>query len=259
MTKPGFTVIHEDNHLLAVDKPSGLPSQPDSSGDASLDLLAKEYLKEKYGKPGDVYLGLVHRLDRPTSGVMVLARTDKAAGRMSELFRRRAVVKRYLALVECAAPPEREARLIDLLSPLPNGGMRVATADVPEENPSNTDRKTGRKTGGKERKADLAYSLLETLENGRRALLRIDLGSGVKHQIRCQLAARGLPVVGDFRYGAFGGPASPEPVAGGRAILLHASSLEFEHPVRREPLVLTAPTPDHWEPFLKNATLKNLQ
>lgn len=227
-------VIYEDNHLLGVVKPSGLPVQPDASGDLSLDVVVKRYLKEKYNKPGDVYLGLVHRLDRPTSGVMVLARTDKAAGRMAELFRKRALGKTYLALVECKAVPEKEARLTDDLVPLENGGMRVA-ADA--------------RTGAKSRKAELSYRLLRTVQGGR-ALLRVELHTGVKHQIRCQLAARGMPVVGDFRYGPFGGPATPEPVAGGRAILLHASELEFEHPVRREPVLLTAPPPAHWEPFL---------
>lgn len=240
MTNAPFAVIHEDNHLLAVDKPAGLPSQPDASGDPSLDALAKQYLKHKFNKPGDVYLGLVHRLDRPTSGLVVLARTEKAAGRMADIFRRRAVVKLYLALVECLAPPQPEASLSDVLTPLANGGMRVGGVGEGDK---------------KSRKAELSYRLLRTLENGKRALLLVNLGSGVKHQIRCQLAARGMPVVGDFRYGPFGGPASPEPVAGGRAALLHAARIEFEHPVRREPLVLLAPPPAHWVPFLKNATL----
>ena len=221
--------VYCDNHLLAADKPSGLPSQPDASGDASLADLAKEYVRAEFAKPGEVYLALLHRLDRPTSGLVLLARTSKAAARMADAFRRRTVDKRYLALVECSAAPENERRLTDYLSPLGNGGMKVAP----------------RKTGDS-REARLAYRTLAVRNDGGRALLEIGLETGVKHQIRCQLAHAGLPVVGDFRYGPFGKPARPEAIADGRAILLHAWRVGFEHPVRREPVLLTAPPPAHW-------------
>lgn len=231
-------VLYEDNHLLVVDKPAGMPSQPDSSGDISLDAAAREYLRLKYAKPGEAYLGLLHRLDRPTSGVVVLAKTGKAAGRMADMFRRRAVDKLYLALTECHAPPEKEARFRDVLAPLANGGMRVSAGG------------SGKHADKKSREAELFYRLSGMRADGGRALLLVNLLTGVKHQIRCQLAARGLPVAGDFRYGPFGEPARPEAVAGGKAILLHAFKVAFEHPVRHEPVVIAAPPPDHWKPFL---------
>lgn len=230
-------VIFEDNHLLVVNKPSGLPAQPDASGDRSLDQAAKDYLRQKYNKPGQVYLGLVHRLDRPTSGLVVLARTDKAAGRMAELFRKREVLKVYLAVVDCFAKPEKTATLRDVLTPLSNGGMRIAPDGQAER---------GAK---KSRNAALSYRLLSSASDGKRALLLINLHTGVKHQIRCQLAARGLPVTGDFRYGPFSRPARPVAVAEGRGMLLHAAHMEFIHPVRKEALVLNAPPPVFWNHF----------
>lgn len=223
--------LYADNHLLAVNKPAGLPAQPDESGDEALIDLAKAWVRRKGNKPGDVYLALLHRLDRPTSGVVLLARTSKAAGRMADLFRRREIEKRYLALVECRAEPDAEGRLENFLAPNPGGGMRVVA---------------GREAGARE--ARLAYRTLAA--GGGRALLEILLETGVKHQIRCQLAKIGLPVVGDFRYGAFGRVARPEPVAGGRAILLHAWRAAFVHPVRREPVAIAAPHPEFWRDFL---------
>lgn len=225
--------IYEDNHLLVADKPSGMPSQPDASGDRSLDVAAKDYLRRKYDKPGEVYLGLLHRLDRPTSGVVLMARTGKAAGRMADLFRRREIEKRYLALVECHAEPKGTEALRTLLVPAGNGGMTVSK---------------GKSEGVRE--ARLSYRLLGRSANGRRALLEVNLETGVKHQIRCQLAWAGLPVVGDFRYGASGEVARPEPVAGGRAVLLHAWRVRFVHPVRREELAIAAPVPGHWRGYL---------
>lgn len=234
LSKHLFSIIYEDNHLLIVDKPAGLPSQPDDSGDPSLDEEAKKYIRETYRKPGNVYLALTHRLDRPTSGLVVLAKTSKAAARMAELFRTRALEKQYLALIDCHAAPKSEDRLKDMLEPAPNGGMRIASEG------------TSVSGGKKERRAELAFKTTWRSPDRKRALLVVQLLTGVKHQIRCQLAWRGLPVVGDFRYGPFGRVARPEPVQGGRAILLHAARLEFEHPVGKKPMTLEAPLPTYW-------------
>ena len=222
-----------DNHLLAADKPAGLPSQPDASGDPSLADLAREHIRVIFSKPGNVYVALLHRLDRPTSGIVLLARTDKAASRMSDAFRRRTVDKRYLALVECRSDPGKGAELTDLLAPVDNGGMRKTDAKTRES-----------------REARLRYRTVALAPDRTRALLDVTLETGVKHQIRCQLAGAGLPVVGDFRYGPFGKPARPVAVAEGRAVLLHAWRLGFEHPVRRERMELVAPPPGHWTGFL---------
>lgn len=224
--------IYEDNHLLVADKPAGLPSQPDDSGDPALDDLAKKYIKTKYAKPGDVYLGLVHRLDRPTSGAVLLARTSKAASRLAEQFRKRAVDKTYFALVSCAAKPAAQTELRTWLTPAGNGGMRPAAGKSPSA-----------------REARMAYATVA--EAGGHALLRVSLLTGVKHQIRCQLAHAGLPVVGDFRYGAFGRPARPRKVLDGHAVLLHAWRLGLRHPVGKGRLEITAAPPDYWRPFLE--------
>jgi 23S rRNA pseudouridine1911/1915/1917 synthase len=229
--------VLEDNHLLAVNKPAGLPSQPDDSGDPALDELVKAYLREKYNKPGNIYLALLHRLDRPTSGVVLLAKTEKAAGRMSELFRKREIQKTYCAIVENgdSLPDAGEAE--DFLAPTANGGMEISSGGGSGG---------GGKKSDKPRAARLSWRVLSRLP-GNRAHLEIDLQTGVKHQIRVQLAHRGSPVVGDFRYGARGRTAHPEPIAGGRAILLHAGKVAFIHPVRKEPVEIVAPAPEFWK------------
>ncbi len=224
-------IIYEDNHLLALDKPSGLPSQPDSSGDQSLVDLAKAWLKKTYAKPGDVYLALLHRLDRPTSGLVLTAKTGKAASRMADQFRRRAVDKQYLAVVACRRQPPAAAELTDRLAEKDNGSMRIAAGD-----------------SGKQ--AKLSYQTLAYAGKTGQALLLVTLDTGLKHQIRVQLAARNMPVIGDFRYGPGGAPARPQPVLDGRAILLHACSLDFDHPVGKGRIALTAPPPPHWSPYL---------
>ena len=229
---PAFRIVHLDNHLLALDKSAGVPSQPDDSGDPSLIDLAKAWLRREFAKPGNVYLALAHRLDRPTSGLVALARTDKAAGRLASLFRAGQIDKRYLALVE-GRPSRPEGKCRDWLIRRENGGMRAGAETAPGA-----------------RLAELSYRLLATGKAGKRSLLEIILETGVKHQIRCQLAGLGLPVVGDFRYGIRGRPARPTPAANGRAILLHSWRLGFSHPVRRERLELSAALPAHWLPFL---------
>ncbi len=229
-------VLYEDNHLLALNKPAGLPSQPDDSGDPSLVDWGKDWLRAKYAKPGNIYLALLHRLDRPTSGIVLLAKTDKAAKRMAERFRLREVEKTYYALVEGADSLADEGGAEDRLEASGSGGMRIARGAA----------------GAKAKRALLSWRVLAR-EAGGRALLEIALHTGVKHQIRCQLAARGAPVVGDFRYGPKGAPARPDPVAGGRAILLHAGRVAFSHPVRGERLALSAPPPDVWKLYGKTA------
>lgn len=229
-------ILHEDNHLLAVDKPAGLPSQPDDSGDAALDSLAQEYVRVKYRKPGEAYIALLHRLDRPTSGVVLLAKTGKAAARMADLFRRRAIEKNYMALVDARQAGDAlsaSGELRQFLEPGSKGGMRVASGKTAVA-----------------REARLSWRVLGRSHHGGLALLSVDLHTGVKHQIRCQLAAMGCPVVGDFRYGPHGGRARPDPVMGGRAILLHASRLGFVHPVRKEAMEVTSPFPDYWHGYL---------
>ena len=215
-------VVTLDNHLLVVSKPAGMLVQGDQTGDADLVTLAKAYLKRRFDKPGNVFVGLVHRLDRPTSGVVCLARTSKAASRLSDQFRRRAVGKRYLAVVDgrLSGAGRREDGLLS-----DGSSMAAVALDAP---------------GAK--RAALRWRALA--HRAGRTLLDIDLETGRKHQIRVQLAALGTPVVGDFRYGD---PA--EPFAGGRGIALHAYALTLEHPTRRGRMTFTAPPPPAWAGF----------
>jgi len=223
------TVLYEDNHLLVVVKEAGLLAQGDATGDASLLDLCKEYIREKYAKPGDVFLGLVHRLDRPVSGVMAFARTSKAAARLSAQFRGRSVRKLYWAVVE-GRPAESAGLLRHWLAE--SAGERKSTVRQEPE------------AGARE--ASLRYRVLAT--ETARALLEIELLTGYKHQIRAQLAAMGCPVVGDFKYDTRPQPARVERVFEGRAIALHARELALTHPTRKEPVVCTAPLPPYW-PF----------
>ena len=213
-------LLYEDNHLLVLTKPGGVLVQGDATGDETLLALAKAYLKEKYQKPGNVYLGLVHRLDRVTSGVLVFARTSKAAGRLSQAFREGRIEKLYLALVE-GHPPQR-GRLEDRLSW------------------DHRRRKAYLSPAGK--KAILELEAVKREE--RLSLLLVRPKTGRKHQIRAQLAAAGFPILGDLKYG------SRKKVAQGRAILLHAYSLTLPHPVRREKMTFKAPPPPYWPPEL---------
>ncbi|MDR3210784.1 MAG: RNA pseudouridine synthase [Planctomycetota bacterium] len=226
-------IVFEDNHLLLVDKPAGIPSQPDASGDPSLVDMAREWLREKYAKPGRVYIALLHRLDRPVSGLVLFAKTDKAASRMGGVIRRREMEKYYLALVETRSDPGREARLVDFLQES-ESGMRVVK-----------DLRPGA------REARLSYQTLAQAPGVNRALLQVRLETGVKHQIRAQLAWRGLTILGDFRYGPQGKTARPVRVAGGRAILLHASGLGFTHPVAKSQLFFRSLPPGHWREFVE--------
>ena len=191
-------------------------------GDTDLVTLAKAYLKARFDKPGNVFVGLVHRLDRPTSGVMVLARTSKAASRLSDQFRERGPDKTYLAIAEGRLGDtggwiERE----DGILPMPAGGVRVVPVGS---------------TG-----SQAARLRVRTLAHERgRSLVEVELLTGRKHQIRAQLAALGAPVLGDFRYG------HPTPFAEGHGIALHAVRLSVDHPTQKERMTFVAPPPAAW-------------
>lgn len=230
-----LSVLHEDNHLLVVVKPAGLLAQPDATGDRSLVELAQEYRKRRERKAGKAYIGLVHRLDRPVGGVMVLAKTSKAAARLASQFRARSVTKRYWALVE---PPRRGSPADTRMLHAPSGHWidqlvkdsganrsRVEAARTPNPNDS----------PGREARTD--YRLLE---RGLAAwLIELLPQTGRAHQLRVQLAARGLPILGDLRYGA-----SRRMTDG--MIALFAVELELDHPVTGARLRFRAPPPVAW-------------
>ena len=211
------TVLFEDNHLIAVNKPAGLAVQGDITGDMHLLDIVSDYLATKYHKPGKAFVGLIHRLDRPVSGVVLLARTSKALARMNEQFRDKTTQKNYRALVK-QLPPKNSDTLIHYLGK-DSKTHRALTYLKP-------------KAGAKE--AVLQYMLLKHAHEG--YLLDIKLETGRFHQIRAQLAKSGMPILGDVKYGA--GTPLPD-----RSIALHAFSLEFNHPVTAERTCINAPYP----------------
>lgn len=216
-------VLYEDNHLLALNKPAGWPTTHFEGTEETLDRLAKAYLKEKYNKPGNVFLGVVHRLDKPTSGVIVFARTSKAAARLSEQFREGAVEKTYWAVVSALRPqlemPDHGSFDDFLLHDDDEMKVRV----VPEGMP-----------GGKA--ARLLFSVKARFEG--KVLLELKPHTGRKHQLRVQLSNRGWPILGDVKYGSL--------IKYGDWIALHARSLTILHPITSEPIVLTAELPKFW-------------
>ncbi|MEM8864086.1 MAG: RluA family pseudouridine synthase [Planctomycetota bacterium] len=215
-------VLFEDNHLLAVLKPPGLPTMGAGPGVPTLLDQAKAHIREKYNKPGNVYLGIVSRLDAPVTGVVLMARTSKAAARLSEAFRGRSVDKSYLAAIE-GVPDQDTATLVHhLRKDDRHRKVHVTTPDAADA-----------------QRAELSYEVLG--DGPRGALLLVKLVTGRKHQIRVQLAKLGCPIVGDRKYGA-----QTSLPAG---IALHAWRLALEHPVRRERLTITAPTPPAWSRF----------
>lgn len=216
---PDWPVLYEDNHLLALYKPAGLLVQGDKTGEPSLLDLGKLWLKDRYQKPGEVFLALVHRLDRPVAGVLLFCRTSKAAGRVSEQFRRGEVEKGYLAVVE-GKLKEHSGRLIHLIERRHDRSSRIVMDPT---------------SGSQE--ARLSYRLLETAAP--RSLVEINLETGRHHQIRLQMAHIGHPIVGDLRYGA----SAPLPR---KQIALFACKLTVNHPTRNEQLLLQCPLPREW-------------
>lgn len=214
-----MTVLYEDNHIIAVNKTCNEIVQGDKTGDTPLSEIVKAYIKDKYNKPGEVFLGVTHRLDRPTSGVVLFARTSKALTRLNEMFKSHEQIhKTYWAIVQ-GAPKVREARLENYLTR--NETLNKSFIAKP---------------GAKE--AKLAVLTYKTLAKGEHyTLLEINLETGRHHQIRCQLAAIGCPVKGDLKYGAK--RSNPD---GG--ISLHARQIEFIHPVSKENICITAPVPN---------------
>lgn len=217
-----LSVLYEDNHLLVVNKPAGLTTQGADEGEDSLVMRAKEYVKQKYNKPGNVFIGVVSRLDSLVTGVVVLARTSKAAARLSEVFRERTSKKLYWAVV--GGRVSSSAELVDWVVKDDRAHRMVITS----------------KTSPGAQEARMNYRLLERLPEGR-SLLEIELVTGRKHQIRLQLSHHGLPILGDYKYG------SDERFAAG--IALHSRFLQIPHPTQSQELKFLAPLPNSWKPF----------
>lgn len=213
-----MTVVYEDNHIVVVNKTSSEIVQGDKTGDTPLSEMVKQYLKEKYNKPGNVFIGVTHRLDRPVSGLVVFAKTSKALPRLNEMFRNGEVKKTYWAIVkEC--PKETEGELVHYL--VRNEKQNKSYAYDKEVKNS--------------KKAVLHYKLIGHSQNY--YLLEVDLKTGRHHQIRCQLAKMRCPIKGDLKYG------SPRSNPDG-SICLHARTVQFVHPVSKEMIRLTAPVPE---------------
>ncbi len=215
--KNNLQVLHEDNHIIIVNKRVGDIVQGDKTGDKPLSDVVKEYLKEKYNKPGEVFLGVVHRLDRPTTGIVVFARTSKALTRLNELFKNRETQKTYWAVVKNKPPKDADNLLHFLKRNEKNNTSKAHLKEIP---------------GSKS--ASLDYQIIKTLQNY--FALEINLHTGRHHQIRAQLSAIGSPIKGDLKYGAE--RSNPD---GG--IHLHARKLVFTHPVSKEILKIVAPVP----------------
>lgn len=216
-------ILYEDNHLIAVNKAPGEIVQGDKTGDTPLSEILKGYIKTKYNKPGEVFLGVPHRLDRPTSGVVLFARTSKALVRLNEMFKEHEAIKKtYWAIVQ-GAPKLPEARLEHYL--------------VRNEAQNKSYVRSEKSEVRSEKDAKLAVLNYRTLVRGEHyTLLEVELLTGRHHQIRCQLAAIGCPIKGDLKYGAK--RSNPD-----GSISLHARQVTFVHPVRKEPLTITAPVP----------------
>lgn len=217
-SKDNLQILHEDNHIIVVNKRVGDIVQGDKTGDKPLSEVVKEYIKEKYNKPGDVFLGVVHRLDRPTTGIVVFAKTSKALERLNTMFSTRETKKTYWAIVK-NQPPKTEDTLTHFL----------------KRNPKNNTSKAHLKEVPESKKAILDYKIIQKLDNY--YVLEINLHTGRHHQIRAQLTAIGCPIKGDLKYGF-----DRSNQDGG--IHLHARKLTFIHPVSKENIEIIAPTPN---------------
>ena len=214
-----MTVLYEDNHIIAVNKTSSEIVQGDKTGDTPLSETIKQWLKEKYNKPGEVFIGVTHRVDRPVSGLVLFAKTSKALERMNAIFRENQIRKTYWAIVK-NPPPQPEGELVHYL--VRNEKQNKSYASENEKPRS--------------KKAILTYRLIA--RSDRYFLLEIDLKTGRHHQIRCQLAAIGCPVRGDLKYGY------PRSNPDG-SISLHARTVQFTHPVSKNEIELIAPVPEN--------------
>ena len=217
-TKNNLQILHEDNHIIVINKRVGDIVQGDKTGDKPLSEVVKEYIKDKYNKPGEVFLGVVHRLDRPTTGIVVFARTSKALTRLNELFKNRETQKTYWAIVK-KKPQKPEDKLVHFLKRNEkNNTSKAHTNEVPES-----------------KIASLDYRIIKELTHY--FALEINLHTGRHHQIRAQLSAIGSPIKGDLKYGF--DRSNPD---GG--IHLHARQLVFVHPVSKENIIIIAPVPE---------------
>lgn len=224
-----MTVLYEDNHIIIVNKTVSEIVQGDKTGDKPLSEIVKEYLKEKYNKQGNVFCGVTHRLDRPTSGIVVFAKTSKALARLNDMFKNKEISKTYWAVVK-EVPKQAEGTLKHYL--VRNEKQNKSYAYDAEKPNSKL--------------AVLHYKLIA--RSDKYNMLEVDLETGRHHQIRCQLAKMGCPVKGDLKYGA--GRSNPD---GG--ISLHARKISFIHPVSKEPVEIIAPVPDDnlWQALEKGA------
>lgn len=217
-TKQNLHVLYEDNHIIIVNKRSGDITQGDKTGDKPLNETTKDYLKDKYKKKGNVYLGVVHRLDRPTSGVIIFAKTSKALERLNKMLREKKIKKTYWAIIK-GKPDKIKDTLINFL----------------KKNSKNNKSSVYNKEIKDSKKAVLHYKLIKILDNY--SLLQLDLETGRHHQIRAQLSHIGHPIKGDLKYGF-------DRSNKNGSIHLHARKIEFVHPVSKENISIIAPTPN---------------
>jgi len=217
-TKENLEVLFEDNHIVIVNKKTGDITQGDKTGDKPLSDVVKEYIKEKYNKPGEVFLGVVHRLDRPTSGIIIFARTSKALERLNKMLREKTIKKTYWAVVK-NQPKKQSDTLTNFLKKNPKNNKSTA---YPKEIDGS-------------KKAILHYNTIKKLDNY--WLLEIDLETGRHHQIRTQLSTIGSPIKGDLKYGFNRSNKDG-------SIHLHARKIHFTHPVSKEIINITAPVPN---------------
>ncbi|GIZ14739.1 RluA family pseudouridine synthase [Capnocytophaga catalasegens] len=225
-TKDNLQILYEDNHILIINKRAGDIVQGDKTGDVPLSEIAKQYLKEKYNKKGNVYLGVVHRLDRPTTGIVVFAKTSKVLPRLNSLFADKdKVLKKYWAVLE-------KNQTLKTTETLTHWLVR---------NPKQNKSKAFDKEVSDSKKSILQYRILQTLD--RYYLVEVQLFTGRHHQIRSQLSTLQCPIKGDVKYGA-------KRINSDASIHLHAREIRFLHPIKKEEIHIIAPVPDLWKPFV---------